>query len=114
MSSKGKGVQRKKSEVVKLASQDVIEAVKQPLPTGQLEAVAQSFAGIPPPPTAKQTQRVLLAAQANPLINPEPKLPTKLPEDTGASLPPPPLQTKKTLKYAKQTPDYFGRRQGVN
>ena len=114
MSSKGKGVQRKKSEVVKLASQDVIEAVKQPLPTGQLEAVAQSFAGIPPPPTAKQTQRVLLAAQTNPLINPDPKLPKKLPEDTGASLPPPPLESKKPLKYSKKTPDYFGRRQSID
>ena len=51
MSSKGepptkvKGVQAKRSKVTQLASPEVIAAVKQPLPAGQLEAAPQSFAG---------------------------------------------------------------------
>jgi hypothetical protein len=109
-----RGVQPKRSGVVKLASAEVIAAVKQPVPSGQLEPVAQSFAGIPPPPTTKKSERVLIAAEANPLLNPVAKLPKKLPEDSGASLPPPPLAKKKPLKYAKKTPDYQARTQGVD
>jgi hypothetical protein len=112
--AKPKGVQPRRSGVVKLASAEVIAAVKQPVPSGQLEPVAQSFAGVPPPPTTKKSERVLLAAETNPLLNPVPKLPKKTPEDTGASLPPPPLAKKKALKYAKKTPDYQARTQGVD
>ncbi len=105
--TKPKGVQPKRSTVVKLASPEVIAAVKQPLPSGQLEAAPQSFAGVPPPPIDKKLERVFAASLVNPLEKPLPKrLPRPVPEDSGASLPPPPIPTKKPLKLAKKTPDY--------
>ena len=42
-----KGVIKRRSAVVKLASSEVIAAVKQPVPSGQLESVTQSFNGSP-------------------------------------------------------------------
>jgi hypothetical protein len=107
MSSKPKGVQPKRSKVVKLASPEVIAAVKQPLPSGQLEAAPQSFAGVPPPPIDKKQERVFAASLVNPLEKPLPgPLPKPVPENTGPSLPPPPIPVKKQLKLAKKTPDY--------
>jgi hypothetical protein len=101
-----KGVQPKRSAIVKLASPEVIASVKQPLPTGQLDAAPQSFAGTPPPPIDKKRERVLVQTLTNPLIKPlTGPLPKPLPEDAG--LPKAPIATKKPLKFAaKKTPDY--------
>jgi hypothetical protein len=118
MSSKPKGVLPprgvgfKKSAVAKLASPEVIEAVKQPLPAGQLEAAPQSFAGIPPPPIDKKKERVFAESAANPLLKPLPgPLPKPVQADSGPSLPEAPVAKKRELKLAKKTPDYIPREQ---
>ena len=108
--SRPKGAQLKRSTAVKLASPDVIAAVKQPLPAGQLEAAPQSFAGIPPPPIDKKKERVFVESKVNPLVKPLPgALPKPIPADSGPSLPAAPIATKKPLKLAKKTPDYIPR-----
>ena len=62
--SEQKGVPRKKSGIVKLASPEVIAAVRLPVPLGQLEAVAQSFDGISGiPPTPKITGSKITASK---------------------------------------------------
>jgi hypothetical protein len=105
--TKPKGVQPKKSGVIKLASPEVIAAVKQPLPSGQLEAAPQSFAGIPPPPIDKKQEKIFVASRANPLVKPATGLLKPVPEDTGPSLPAAPIAVKKPLKHVtKKTPDY--------
>jgi len=120
MSSKGeptkvKGVQAKRSKVTQLASPEVIAAVKQPLPAGQLEAAPQSFAGIPPPPIDKKRERVFAASLANPLIKPlSGPLPAPVPADSGPSLPAAPIARKKRLRLAKKTPDYVPRSQKLD
>jgi len=120
MSSKGeptkvKGVQAKRSKVPQLASPEVIAAVKQPLPAGQLEAAPQSFAGIPPPPIDKKRERVFAASLANPLIKPlSGPLPAPVPADSGPSLPAAPIIRKKPLRLAKKTPDYVPRSQKLD
>jgi hypothetical protein len=96
-----KGVPQKKSSIVKLASNEVIATVKQPVPSGQLALVPQSFAGVPSP-TLKSTK-------TNPLLNPAQR--KKIPENS--SLPPPPI-AKKILKHAEKTPDYHARSQTVD
>lgn len=109
-----KGVQPKRSSMVKLASHDVIEAVKKPLPSGQLEPAPQSFAGIPPPIDTKR-ERIFAQSLANPLIRPiTGPLPKPVQANSGASLPAPPIAKKKPLKFAKKTPDYIPRSQDVN
>ena len=65
-----RGIQPKRSQVVKLASPDVVAAVKKPLPSGQLDAADQSFAGIPSPPIDKKQEKVFKESRANPLIKP--------------------------------------------
>jgi hypothetical protein len=113
--TKPKGIQPKRSAVVKLASPDVIAAVKQPLPAGQLEAAPQSFAGIPPPPIDKKKERVFAASLANPLVKPLPgALPKPVPADSGPSLPAAPIVRKKQLRHAKKTPDYVPRAQKLD
>ena len=108
--TKPKGIQPKRSAVVKLASPEVVAAVKQPLPAGQLEAAPQSFAGIPPPPIDKKKERVFVESQVNPLVKPLPgALPKPVPADSGPSLPAAPIAKKKTLRLAKKTPDYIPR-----
>ena len=120
MSSKGeptkvKGVQPKRSKVTQLASPEVIAAVKQPLPAGQLEAAPQSFAGIPPPPIDKKRERVFAASLANPVIKPlSGPLPAPVPADSGPSLPAAPIARKKPLRLAKKTPDYVPRSQKLD
>jgi hypothetical protein len=110
-----KGVQPKRSAVIKLASTEVIAAVKQPLPSGQLEAAPQSFAGIPPPPIDKKQERIFAQSKANPLIKPLPgTLPKPIPADSGPSLPQAPIAKKKQLKLAKATPDYIPRTQTLD
>ena len=106
-----RGIQPKRSQVVKLASPDVVAAVKKPLPSGQLDAADQSFAGIPSPPIDKKQEKVFIKSRANPLINPllSPMRPVQ--EDSGPSLPAAPIATKKPLKHAKKTPDYIERKQ---
>jgi hypothetical protein len=115
MSSKPKGVQPrgvqpKRSGIVKLASQDVIEAVKQPLPSGQLEATPQSFAGTPSP-TDKKAERIFAQSMINPLIKPPAVPPPRpKPEDTGPSLPKAPIAKRKPLQHVDTTPDYTPRK----
>ena len=55
-----RGIQPKRSQVVKLASPDVVAAVKKPLPSGQLDAADQSFAGIPSPPIDKKQEKIFI------------------------------------------------------
>jgi hypothetical protein len=107
-----RGVQPKRSTVIKLASDDVIAAVKQPLPAGQLEAAPQSFAGIPPPPNDKKQERVFAESRTNPLLKPlaGPR-PAPVQADSGPSLPAAPIAKKKPLRLAKKTPDYIPRAQ---
>ena len=94
--TKPKGIQPKRSAIVKLASPEVVAAVKQPLPAGQLEAAPQSFAGIPPPPIDKKKERVFAESLANPLVKPLPgALPKPVPADSGPSLPAAPIAKKK-------------------
>lgn len=113
--TKTKGIQPKRSAVVKLASPEVVAAVKQPLPAGQLEAAPQSFAGIPPPPIDKKRERVFVESRANPLVKPLPgALPRPVPADSGPSLPAAPIAKKKPLKLAKKTPDYIPREQKLD
>jgi hypothetical protein len=108
--SRPKGVQPKRSGVVKLASPEVVAAVKQPLPSGQLEAAPQSFGGIPAPPIDKKQERVFAQSKVNPLIKPLPgALPKPVPADSGPSLPAAPIAKKKPLRLAKTTPDYIPR-----
>ena len=92
-----RGIQPKRSQVVKLASPDVVAAVKKPLPAGQLDAADQSFAGIPSPPIDKKQEKVFIKSRANPLINPllSPLRPVQA--DSGPSLPAAPIAIKKRL-----------------
>ena len=107
-----RGVQPKRSAIVKLASPEVVAAVKQPLSTGQLEAAPQAFAGVAPPIDRKQ-ERVFAASLANPLLKPLPgALPKPVPADAG--LPAAPIAKKKPLKLAKKTPDYIPRAQKLD
>lgn len=113
--TKPKGVQPKRSATVKLASAEIVAAVKQPLPAGQLEAAPQSFAGIPPPPIDKKKERVFAASLANPLIKPLPGAqPKPVPADSGPSLPAAPIAKRKPLRLAKKTPDYVPRSQKLD
>lgn len=113
--SRPRGVQPKRSAVVKLASPEVVAAVKQPLPSGQLEAAPQSFGGIPAPPIDKKQERVFAQSKVNPLIKPLPgALPKPVPGDSGPSLPQAPIAKKKVLKLAKTTPDYIPRTQTLD
>lgn len=113
--TKPKGVQPKRSTVVRLASPEVVAAVKQPLPAGQLEAAPQSFAGIPPPPIDKKKERIFVESRVNPLVKPlSTALPRPVPEDSGPSLPAAPIAKKKPLKLAKKTPDYVPREQKLD
>jgi hypothetical protein len=113
--TKPKGVQPKRSAIVKLASPEVVAAVKQPLPAGQLEAAPQSFAGIPPPPIDKKKERVFVESRVNPLVKPLPgALPRPVPEDSGPSLPAAPIAKKKPLRHVKPTPDYTPRAQKLD
>ena len=108
-------IQPKRSAIVKLASPEVIAAVKQPLPAGQLDAAPQSFGGIPPPPIGKKQERIFVASSINPLIKPLPgALPKPVPADSGPSLPQAPIAKKKTLRLAKKTPDYVPRAQKLD
>jgi len=109
-----RGIQPKRSQVVKLASPDVVAAVKNPLPSGQLDAADQSFAGIPSPPIDKKQEKIFIKSRANPLINPliSPLRPVQA--DSGPSLPAAPIAIKKPLKHAKKTPDYVKREQKLD
>ena len=109
-----RGIQPKRSQVVKLASPDVVAAVKKPLPSGQLDAADQSFAGIPSPPIDKKQEKVFKESSANPLIKPRISVPRPVQEDSGPSLPPAPIATKKPLKHTKKTPDYIERKQTLD
>ena len=104
-----RGIQPKRSQVVKLASPDVVAAVKKPLPSGQLDAADQSFAGIPSPPIDKKQEKAFKESRANPLIKPLFSVPRPTPAATGPSLPAAPIAIKKPLKHAKKTPDYIER-----
>ena len=64
-----KGVPLRKSSTIKLASKEVIDAMKQPVPSGQLEAVKQDFSG---PPTV-------------PVLS---KMPSKMPPKVPSKMPP--------------------------
>lgn len=113
--TKSKGFQPKRSVVVKLASPEVVTAVKQPLPTGQLDAAPQSFAGTPPPPIDKKQERIFAQSKVNPLVKPLPgTLPKPVPADSGPSLPQAPIAKKKPLKLTKPTPDYTPRTQKLD
>ncbi len=115
MSSKGKGVQPKKSAVAKPVSAEVLAGMKQPLPAGQLDAAPQSFAGEPPPPKGRAQERVFAAAEANPLLNPLPgPLPPRAPAPAGPSLPKAPVAKRKQLRMVKKTPDYIPRRTAMD
>jgi hypothetical protein len=109
-----RGIQPKRSQVVKLASPDVVAAVKKPLPSGQLDAADQSFAGIPSPPIDKKQEKAFIESRANPLIKPLISRLRPVQEDSGPSLPPAPIATKKPLKHAKKTPDYVARTQKLD
>jgi len=117
---KPRGVQPKKpSGVVKLATPEVISAVKQPVPAGQLEATPQSFGGIPAPtpPIGRRQERIFVASLANPVITPlTGPLPKRVPSDTGPSLPapPPPTRSTKPLRFIKPTANYVARTQDVD
>jgi len=104
-----RGIQPKRSQVVKLASPDVIAAVKKPLPAGQLDAADQSFAGIPSPPIDKKQEKAFKESRANPLIKPLISVMRPVQADSGPSLPAAPIAIKKPLKHAKKTPDYIER-----
>lgn len=95
MSERKKGFTLKlKPGVVKLPTRDIIDALKQPVSTGQVEAVPQSFEGNPAPPTSKKIQVFPFAK------------PGKPPADTGPSLPPPPQRTSKPPpSLIEDTPD---------
>ena len=93
-----KGIQPKRSAVAKLASSEVIAAMKQPVPSGQLEPMSQSFAGVPSPTPKTST--------SNPLLQPAKRIPKKIPE---SSLQPPPIK-----KYSEKTPDYHARIQEID
>jgi hypothetical protein len=115
MSSKGKGVQPKRSAVAKPVSAEVLAAMKQPLPAGQLDAAPQSFAGEPAPPKGRTQARVFAAAAANPLLNPLPgPLPPRAPAPAGPSLPKAPVPKRKQLRMVKKTPDYIPRRTAMD
>lgn len=105
---KPRGIVPKKSLVAKLATPETILAYKAPPPSSPLEAVSQSFAGTPPTPA--RPKRVIV----NPLVKPDTSYLTAAPEDTGVSLPAPPIARKKTLKFAvKTTPDYMPKTLGI-
>ena len=105
---KPKGFVRKLPQgVVKLLPKEAIAAQMQPLPSGQLEAMVQSFQGNPPPPTSKQQEKKIQASLANPLLQPSivPKR-MKIPADTGPSLPVAPISKKKPLRHVEDTRDF--------
>jgi len=90
---KSRGIQPKRSTVIKLASNEIISAVKQPLPKDPIEAVSQAFSGEAPPPIGNKKKSAIAKSLVNPLLNPLPKLiPSPVPED--ASLPEAPIKKK--------------------
>jgi len=117
MSSKGvqpqRGVQRGvkpgRSTVIKLATSEMIEAMKLPPPKGQLDVLPQSFQGRPSPPIDAAEVKIRKEARENPLVMPGmgPKLSiSKMAADSGASLAEAPMKKVKTLRMVKETPDY--------
>ena len=116
----GKGVPPRKCSVMRLAPPELIEAMKSPAPSGQLDVAPQSFYGIPPPPITPAQKKLRDQARANPLsmpgMGPCPSgaacsvLQTEGPllsiAQSGPSLPPAPMAKKKSLRMIKATPDY--------
>ena len=108
--AKSKGVVPKKSLVAKLAAPETILAYKAAPPSSPLEAVSQSFAGTPSP-TVLKPKRVIV----NPLIKPNTTYPAPPPEDTGASLPAPPIARKRKLRFVVEpTPDYIPKTRDIS
>jgi hypothetical protein len=105
---------------MRLAPPELIEAMKSPAPSGQLDVAPQSFYGIPPPPITPAQKKLRDQARANPLsmpgMGPCPSgaacsvLQTEGPllsiAQSGPSLPPAPMAKKKSLRMIKATPDY--------
>lgn len=65
-----KGVQPVRCSVIKRASAEVIQAMKLPAPSGQLQVAPQSFHGIPAPPISEAQKKVRAIAKENPLLMP--------------------------------------------
>ena len=101
----GKGVPPRKCAAVKLATREVIDAMKSPAPTGQLEVAPQSFHGIPPPPMTQAQKKVRDQSRANPLSMPG-MGPLLSAAASGPSLPAPPMMKVKSLRMIQPTPDY--------
>lgn len=77
MSSKGvqrpsgqHGIKAGRSSIMKLATPEMIEAMKLPPPKGQLDILPQSFQGAPPPSMAPSQKKAVEAARENPLLMP--------------------------------------------
>jgi hypothetical protein len=96
----GKGVPPRKSSVMKLATPEMIDALKSPVPSGHLDVAPQSFHGIPP---MKQAQKRDQAVK--PLSMPGMGSLISM-ADNGPSLPAPPIMKKKSLQMIQATPDY--------
>jgi hypothetical protein len=111
-----KGFVRKLPQgVVKLLPKEAMVAQMQPIPSGQLETMVQSFQGITPPPTSKKEEEKIKPSLANPLLHP-PIIPKKMkiPADTGPSLPKAPIAKKKPLRYVQDTMDFKKRVRAVD
>ena len=104
------GVKAGRSSIMKLATPEMIEALKLPPPKGQLDVLPQSFQGLPPSPIAPAQKKAKEAARANPLVmpgmGPMLSISKKAAVDGGPSLPAAPIAKKKTLRMVKETPDY--------
>lgn len=104
-----RGVKAGRSAVMKIAPPEMIEALKLPPPSGQLEVLPQSFQGRPSPPIEPEQKKVLEKARENPLVMPGmgPQLSiSKKAVESGPSLSEAPLARVKTLRLVKETPDY--------
>jgi hypothetical protein len=114
MSSKGvqrpHGVKAGRSAIMKLATPEMIEAMKLPPPKGQLDVLPQSFQGSPAPPIKPSEAKLRKEAQENPLLlpgmGPKLSLSKMAVEDGGPSLHEAPIAKVKKLRMVKETPDY--------
>ena len=99
----GKGVQPRTSSVMRLATPEMIAAMKAPDPSGQLAFAPQPFHGTPPPIAKAKTDPLSMPRVGSASAEPRPKGPLV---SMAVSEPSAPIAKRKSLRMVKDTPDY--------